>query len=52
MNVRVIITGIGAVTPLGHDMTTTWEALKRGSSNSLGFGGVNASLVLKKYRLP
>ena len=32
MKLRVVITGIGAVTPLGLDMKATWEALKRGSS--------------------
>jgi 3-oxoacyl-[acyl-carrier-protein] synthase II len=29
---RVAITGIGAVTPLGHDAKTTWEALLEGRS--------------------
>jgi len=29
---RVVITGMGAVTPLGADATTTWEALIAGSS--------------------
>jgi len=29
---RVVITGIGALSPLGLDMTTTWEGLVAGSS--------------------
>ena len=32
MSVRVVITGMGAVTPLGNDMKATWEALKSGAS--------------------
>src|SRR5918998_6941124 len=29
---RVVITGIGAVTPVGADAASTWEALKAGQS--------------------
>jgi len=29
---RVVITGLGLVTPLGHDVPTTWEALVAGRS--------------------
>lgn len=29
---RVVITGIGAVSPLGNDATSTWEAMKAGKS--------------------
>jgi len=29
---RVVITGLGAITPLGHDVASTWEALKAGQS--------------------
>jgi 3-oxoacyl-[acyl-carrier-protein] synthase II len=29
---RVVITGLGLVTPLGHDVSTTWEALVAGRS--------------------
>jgi 3-oxoacyl-[acyl-carrier-protein] synthase II len=36
MKPRVVITGLGAVTPLGADMKTTWEALK------IGLSGVRA----------
>ncbi len=29
---RVVVTGLGAVTPLGHDVETTWEAMLAGRS--------------------
>ena len=29
---RVVVTGYGAITPLGHDATSTWEALITGTS--------------------
>ncbi|MGM9968176.1 MULTISPECIES: beta-ketoacyl-ACP synthase II [unclassified Rummeliibacillus] len=29
---RVVVTGIGAVTPLGNDISTTWENIKAGKS--------------------
>ena len=29
---RVVVTGIGAVSPLGNDMASTWEGLKNGRS--------------------
>jgi 3-oxoacyl-[acyl-carrier-protein] synthase II len=32
MKKRVVITGIGAITPLGNDTYTTWENIKRGVS--------------------
>lgn len=32
MSRRVVITGLGAITPLGHDVASTWEALKAGQS--------------------
>jgi 3-oxoacyl-[acyl-carrier-protein] synthase II len=32
MKKRVVITGIGAVTPLGNDMDTTWDNMKKGVS--------------------
>lgn len=30
--IEVVVTGVGAVTPLGADVTSTWEALLRGES--------------------
>jgi 3-oxoacyl-[acyl-carrier-protein] synthase II len=32
MSNRVVVTGLGAITSLGHDVVTTWEALKAGKS--------------------
>jgi len=32
MSIRVVITGLGAVTPLGNDMRTTWDALIKATS--------------------
>lgn len=29
---RVVVTGMGAVTPLGNDVETTWKAVKEGKS--------------------
>ena len=29
---RVVITGLGAITPLGHDVKTTWDAILKGQS--------------------
>ena len=31
---RVVVTGIGAITPLGNDVDTTWEATKAGKSGA------------------
>ena len=32
MKRRVVITGVGAVTPVGNDITTMWDALVHGKS--------------------
>ena len=32
MSRRVVITGMGAITPLGHDLPSTWEAIVAGRS--------------------
>jgi 3-oxoacyl-[acyl-carrier-protein] synthase II len=32
MSRRVVVTGLGAITPLGNDVPSTWEALKAGQS--------------------
>lgn len=34
MKRRVVITGLGLVTPCGNDVPTTWEALKKGESGA------------------
>jgi len=31
---RVVVTGMGAITPLGHDVATTWENAKKGVSGA------------------
>src|SRR5215207_4403846 len=34
MKRRVVVTGLGLVTPVGNDVPTTWEALKQGKSGA------------------
>ena len=29
---RVVITGMGLITPLGNDLNTSWDAIKNGKS--------------------
>lgn len=31
---RVVVTGLGAISPLGNDLSSTWEALKAGKSGA------------------
>lgn len=31
---RVVVTGLGAITPIGNDLSTTWSALKAGKSGA------------------
>jgi beta-ketoacyl-acyl-carrier-protein synthase II len=40
---RVAVTGIGLVTPLGNDATSTWRALLEGRSGVAPIGGFDAS---------
>ncbi len=32
MKKRVVVTGLGAITPLGNDVSSTWEKIKKGQS--------------------
>ena len=41
---RVVITGIGAVTPLGNDAHSTWEAMKAGQSGCHTITAFDASV--------
>ncbi|MCL5025749.1 MAG: beta-ketoacyl-ACP synthase II [Chloroflexi bacterium] len=34
MGTRVVVTGLGAITPLGHDVSTTWDNLINGRSGA------------------
>jgi len=40
---RIVITGLGAVTPLGHDLASTWEALCSGKSGAAPVAKFDAS---------
>ena len=47
MRRRVVVTGLGAVTPVGNDVATTWQALlagKSGTSNITKFDASNFSV--------
>lgn len=42
MKKRVVITGVGAVTPVGHTAEDSWEALKNGKSGTCRLTQLNA----------
>ena len=46
MRRRVVITGVGAINPLGHDVKTVWDALKEGKS------GVDYTTIFDASRFP
>ncbi len=41
--VRVVVTGLGCVSPVGNDRVSTWEALRRGRSGVAGITAFDAS---------
>ena len=45
MKKRVVITGIGAVTPVGNDAFTSWENIKNGVSGIAPLTRVDADKV-------
>ena len=51
---RVVVTGLGAITPLGADMHSTWQAVLRSDNNNdqLGFGITSLDDALKLQNLP
>jgi 3-oxoacyl-[acyl-carrier-protein] synthase II len=43
MRRRVVVTGLGAITPLGNDVATTWRAMQDGVSGARGITKFDAS---------
>jgi 3-oxoacyl-[acyl-carrier-protein] synthase II len=43
MRRRVVVTGLGAITPVGNDVATTWRALQAGVSGSRNISKFDAS---------
>jgi 3-oxoacyl-[acyl-carrier-protein] synthase II len=43
MRRRVVVTGLGAVTPLGNDVAATWDAMRRGVSGASTISKFDAS---------
>ncbi|MFL6537362.1 MAG: beta-ketoacyl-ACP synthase II, partial [Chthoniobacterales bacterium] len=43
MNRRVVITGLGVITPLGNDISTFWQNLQNGVSGIRRISGIDAS---------
>ena len=46
MRRRVVITGVGCITPMGTEVQTVWEGLKRGDS------GVGPTTIFDASRFP
>jgi len=48
MNKRVVVTGIGAVTPIGNTCSTYWQNLQNGTSGGAPITRIDASLFRSK----
>ena len=46
MRRRIVVTGIGSINPMGHDVETVWEGLKQGES------GVGYTTIFDASRFP
>ena len=46
---RVVVTGMGAITPLGNDVATTWENAKNGVSGAAPITHFDASLFKTQF---
>ena len=46
---RVVVTGLGAITPLGNDVESTWEAAKAGKSGAGPITHFDASLFKTQF---
>lgn len=46
---RVVVTGLGAITPLGNDVASTWENAKAGVSGAAPITHFDASLFKTKF---
>ena len=51
MSTRVVVTGMGMLTPLGNDVPTTWDALCQGKSG-IGQNTENHPVSYKHLTLP
>ena len=46
---RVVVTGLGAVTPVGLDVATSWEAIKTGTSGAAEISSFNAEAFTTRF---
>lgn len=46
---RVVITGVGALTPVGHDVPTFWQRVLNGQSGAATIRGFDASLFRTQF---
>ena len=49
MRRRVVVTGLGAVTPVGNDVATTWQALLAGKSGAANITKFDASTYSTRF---
>lgn len=49
MSKRVVVTGIGAISPLGHNLAETWEGLKSGRSGAAPISLFDTELFKTKF---